>query len=118
MSPRNTPRSRALGEAHQAELDRLGGEERRARWRARWGRLRAFWGRIGKKAKRLATAGTIVATLGKPIVKLGIWARAMYRAGEIGKPVLPPPTGTPTTALDFVPEPTPAAKPSGDGERH
>lgn len=111
MPPRRTPRSQGLWKAHQAELDRLGGEERRTRWRARWGRLRAFWGRLGTRAKRWAAIAALISTLGKPVVKLVLKIRELYLAGSIGPAELPK-TGQPTTAMDFVPEPKPVVQPS------
>lgn len=108
MSPRNTPRSQGLGRALEAEVRRLGAEERRARWRARWCGLRAFWGRLEARAKRWAAVGAIVSMVGKPAWKLAIKVRALYRARSVAPAELPK-TGTPTTALDFVPEPKPDA---------
>lgn len=114
MPPRHTPRSQGLWEAHQAELDRLVGDERRARWRARWGRFRAFWGRLGAKAKRWAAVGALISTVGKPAWKLVLKARALYKARSVAPAELPK-TGQPTVATDFVAEPKPAAPPSPDG---
>lgn len=111
MSPRRTPRSQKLGDAHQAEMKRLAAAERRSRWKARWDRLRASWGRLSHRLKRWAAAGTVIATLGKPVVKLALKARALYKARSVAPAELPK-TGQPTTAMDFVPEPKPVAKPS------
>lgn len=116
MSPRSTPRSQRLRDAHQAELDRLEGEERRARWRGRWNALRAAWGRLGKKAKGWSAGVALATTLGKPLWHLVVKAHALYKARSVAPAELPK-TGVRTVATDFVPEPKRAARPPGSGER-
>lgn len=116
MSPRNTPRSQRLGEAQEAEAARLEEEERRTRWRRRWNALRASWGRFGRKAKGWAAAAAVASAVGKPIWWVVAKAHALYKAQSIAPAELPK-TGIKTVATDFVPEPRPAAQPSGSGER-
>lgn len=101
-----------LKAAERAELRRQAKVERRARWRGRWARWVAFWKRRGRELSiaggvvgALATLKPVLIPVARQVVRFGVWARAMYRAGDIGPPVLPPPTGIPSTAFDRVPEP-------------
>lgn len=90
--------------------------ERKANWAARWPRWTAWW---EARSRELKIAATVVASVGaiaagaaavgQRVAHLAKRAWSFYAARDVGAPAQPPPTGAPTTAVDF---PKTAARPS------
>jgi hypothetical protein len=97
--------------AEQAELVELRRRDRRDRWKRRLSRWEETLRRWERTAKRWAIVGSILSGAATGVAKL----HAYIEARRIPDAQLPAPTGTPTTAPDFVPEPQPAAERSKDG---
>jgi hypothetical protein len=98
--------------AEQAELVELRRRDRRDRWRRRLSRWEETLRRWERTAKRWAIVGSILSGAATGVAKL----HAYIEARRIPD-ALPAPTGTPTTAPDFVPEPKHAAKPPDDAKK-
>lgn len=95
---------------------------RRARWKARWPRWTAWWEKRAREIKIAATVvgGAVAIVTGVPVLWRNagtIWRHtggamwALLRARDAEQPALPPPTGAPSTAVDFevtAPRPSPS----------